>query len=139
MRRTVVERGGGHARPALDHRPLAFLDAAQRGADDDGDPCGIGGQRGAREQIVGGQRQQRRRAAARQPSLARRAQLLDLAAAPHAQIVDAEAFDGRNAIDAGAERRPERVEIQPERRRDTGRDDDGARPGAPHAGGLQTS
>src|SRR5438477_132891 len=77
----------------LAERALALLDAAERGADDDGDARGIRGQRGAREQVVGGQQQQGGRAAARQAAVPERAQLLDLAPAPHAQVVDAEPLD----------------------------------------------
>ena len=93
VRGAVVQPPGRRPHAALAERALALLDAAERGADDDGDARGIRGQRGARKQVVGGQQQQRGRTAARQAAVPERAQLLDLAAAPHAQVVDAEPLD----------------------------------------------
>jgi hypothetical protein len=74
------------------------------------------------EEVVGGLQQQRRRPAPGRGASTQRRDLLDLAAAPDAQVGDGEALDAGGAVHAGHERRPEALEIQAERRGDTGRE-----------------
>jgi len=110
--RAVVERV--HRLPwasAGSQSALELLDAAERGAEDDGDPLGRGRDRGASEKVLCRGEQELRGAAPDATAAGRRAQLLDLAAPPHPQIVDREALDRRDAVAAGDESRPERVEV----------------------------
>ena len=109
-------------------RPLALLDAAERGADDDREARGRHRANPAlRGQLVGGRDQEPRGAALRHaaPRLDPR-ELLDLAAAAHAEVADREALDLRDARGAGDQRRPEGVEILADRRHDAARLDDNA-------------
>ncbi len=95
-----------------------LLDASERGADDDGDACGIGRAEVAlRGELVGGGHEQPGGTAIRHatPRLDPR-QLLDLPAATHAQIADGEALDLGDARGAGAERGPEGLDVLAEGR-----------------------
>ena len=119
-RRAVVEgaRQGPQAGRAREGA-LALCDAAERGADDDGEACRVPRQQraAARPQLARGREQQPGR-----PALGgapgRRRELLDFAAEPDAEVCDRKALDPRDAGATGQERRPERVKVLADRRHD---------------------
>src|SRR5262245_19506603 len=96
-------------------RALELADTAERCAEHDGNPLGLGDDRRASQQVLGGREQELGRPTSHAPGAGQRTQLLDLATAADPEIVDREALDHRDAIAAGDQPRPERVEISAER------------------------
>ena len=123
VRRAVVERPPRAADVLRRQGALELFDTAERRAEDDGDPLRLGGDRGAREQVLGRGEQELRGATSHPARAGQGAKLLDLAAAPHPEIVDGKALDRRDAVAAGDEPRPERVEVGAERSHGSGSDE----------------
>src|SRR5262249_55719583 len=113
--RAVIERAGRLAHPARRRDgTLELLDAAQRGAYDDGDALGSGGGGRAGKETLRRAQEDLRAATPRAAPLRPRLELLDPSAPPDPQVVHREPLDHAKAGAPGDEPRPEPVEVSAE-------------------------